>query len=373
LTAGFASAQQGGDAPARERSATLDGFAGRVMVSVAIAAIAVAAGAVLWIAADVFLLAFAGVLVAIALGGLADAVAEHTGVRRRVALAAVAVSILAMIAVAGWLIAPPIADQMAQLFEELPRAWQQLRGHLENSAWGRAALSLASPDDQGNAGSAMLRRAGGTFAATLGWTVGGLVNVVVVLFVGLYVAIDPGTYRRGLLRMFPRRHRGAAGETLRAMGSTLRRWLLGKVIGMALIGGLTAAGLALVGIPLAPALGVVAGLLNFVPYLGPVLSFVSAARVALLRGSTDVAWVLALYVLVQGVESYLVTPLIQQRAVSLPPALIVTGQILFSVLFGGLGLMLATPIIAAAVVAAGRADAEVASAGRTAGTPEPAG
>jgi predicted PurR-regulated permease PerM len=119
---------------------------------------------------------------------------------------------------------------------------------------------------------------------------------------------------------------------------------------MVLIGGLTALGLALIGVPLAITLGLVAGALNFVPYVGPLLSFVPAALIALLQGPHVVVWVLVLYVLVQVVESYLVTPLVQQRAVHLPPALIITAQVVLGLVFGGVGLLVATPLTAAAVI-----------------------
>jgi predicted PurR-regulated permease PerM len=136
---------------------------------------------------------------------------------------------------------------------------------------------------------------------------------------------------------------------------------------MTLIGTLTGAGLAVLGIPLALALGVVAGLLNFIPYLGPLMSFMPAALLSLSQGAQTLLWVLGLYVLVQGLESYVVTPLIQQQAVALPPALLITAQVLLGVALGWLGLLLATPITAAIVVLVRElyvADAQDATAGR---------
>jgi predicted PurR-regulated permease PerM len=130
----------------------------------------------------------------------------------------------------------------------------------------------------------------------------------------------------------------------------MRRWLVGKVAGMLVIGGLTSAGLSLIGVPAALALGVVAGLLSFIPYLGPVLSLVPAALLALTQSPAMLAWVLALYVGIQTVESYVVTPLIQQEAVALPPGLIITAQVLLGVVVGWLGLLLATPLTACVVV-----------------------
>lgn len=119
---------------------------------------------------------------------------------------------------------------------------------------------------------------------------------------------------------------------------------------MAVIGVLTGFALWMIGVPLALMLGLLAGVLNFVPYIGPLLSFVPAALLALMQAPPLVVWVLALYVAIQALESYLVTPLVAQRSVSLPPALTITAQVLLGVVFGWLGLLLATPLTAVVLV-----------------------
>jgi predicted PurR-regulated permease PerM len=173
---------------------------------------------------------------------------------------------------------------------------------------------------------------------------------VIVVFVGLYVAADPDVYARGLVRLVPMPRRRRAREVLEALARTLRRWLVGKLLGMAVIAVATWAGLSLAGVPLALVLGLLAGLLNFVPYLGPMLSFVPALPLAIPEGATTVGWVLGLYVGIQMAESYLLTPLVDQQSVALPPALTITAQVLLGVLLGWLGLVLATPLTAAALV-----------------------
>jgi predicted PurR-regulated permease PerM len=222
-----------------------------------------------------------------------------------------------------------------------------MQARLGETEWGQILLARA-PDPENL--ERYLGRAGGTLAATLGWTLGGLANLAIVLFVAVYVAADPDTYRQGLLRLVPPASRPRAEEVLARLGATLQRWLIGQLIAMVTIGTAVAVGLTLLGVPLALALGLLAGLLNFVPYLGPVLAFVPAALLALTEGVPTLLWVLGLYALIQALESYVVTPLIQQQAVALPPALIILAQVLLAVTVGWLGLLLATPLTAAVVV-----------------------
>lgn len=191
-----------------------------------------------------------------------------------------------------------------------------------------------------------LSRAGG-LAATLFGALGGY---VVFLFVGLFFAIDPGTYRRGLLCLVPRAKRRRAQEVLSAGAHILRMWLFGKVVAMFVVGILTWLGLIFLSIPLAMTLAVAAALLTFIPNLGPILAALPALLLALLKGPQDVLYVGILYVAVQAVETYVVTPLIQQRAGNLPPALILLGQITMALLAGSLGVILATPLVALTLV-----------------------
>jgi predicted PurR-regulated permease PerM len=138
------------------------------------------------------------------------------------------------------------------------------------------------------------------------------------------------------------------------LGHILRRWLLGRLLSMAVVGVMTWIGLALLGIRLALSLAVLAATLAFVPYIGPVLALLPAALLGLLQGPAMAGYVVALYLGVQLVESYLITPLIQRSTVALPPGLILATQVLMGALTGGLGVVLATPMLAALVVLTNR-------------------
>ena len=192
----------------------------------------------------------------------------------------------------------------------------------------------------------VLARVTGIFSTTLGI----FADFIIILFIGLYLAIEPGLYTRGVIRLAPASRRERARAVIDEVGNTLRWWLIGKAASMLVIGVLTAFGLWLLDVPLALTLGLLAAILTFIPNIGPILSVVPAALLALLHSPTRALYVILLYLGIQTIESYLLTPMVQRRTVQLPPALTIFAQVLLGVLVGGLGLALATPLTAAALV-----------------------
>jgi predicted PurR-regulated permease PerM len=180
--------------------------------------------------------------------------------------------------------------------------------------------------------------------------VGAITNLVLVLFVGLYLAFAPRLYVDGFVRLLPAGSRGRVHDVLEVLGRVLRRWLLGRLSVMAVNGTLTALGLWFLGIPLPAMLGLLTGLLNFIPNLGPLLAAVPAVLLALLQGPQEVLWVVVLYLIIQNLDGFVFTPLVQQRTVSLPLVIIITAQVLFGLLLGSLGLLFATPLAAVILV-----------------------
>jgi predicted PurR-regulated permease PerM len=181
-------------------------------------------------------------------------------------------------------------------------------------------------------------------------TLGSFGSAFVFVFVGLFTALDPDLYQRGILQLIPRARRARAREILGLIAHALQMWMVGKLASMAVVGIATWVGLALLKIPLALVLALLAAALTFVPNFGPVLSAVPAILLALLQGPTTALAVAGLYVGIQTVESYVLTPLVQKKTAALPPALTIAAQLLMSTLAGGLGLIVATPLTAAALV-----------------------
>lgn len=187
-------------------------------------------------------------------------------------------------------------------------------------------------------------------AGFLGSAVGALGGLLFVTFVALYVAGGPDAYRSGVIRLVPLPQRDRAGAVLTALATTLRRWLLGRLISMVAVGLVTTLGLWALGIPLPVTLGVIAGVFGFVPNIGPIASAVPALLVALAIGPLQGLYVAVLYVAVNLADGYGLTPLLQKRAIAVPPALILVGQVVLGALWGALGVMLATPILACIIV-----------------------
>jgi predicted PurR-regulated permease PerM len=182
-------------------------------------------------------------------------------------------------------------------------------------------------------------------------TVAVVAGILLIIFLAIYTAANPGLYRRGVMHLVPHRHRPRAGEVMDAMGTTLRRWLVTQLIAMVAIGAVSTVVLMLLDVPAAFALGVIAGLLEFIPTVGPIISAIPAIAMGFVVSPEKALWVLLAYIGIQAVESHLLTPLLMQEGMDLPPALTILAQALMALLFGFLGLMCAVPILAASMVA----------------------
>lgn len=299
-------------------------------------------------AINALMLAFASLLFAIFLRGLADWLHERTNISKNISLAAVGITLLLFLVGSVYLLAPDVADQYKELQRQLPQSLGKLRGSLEQYNWGRVILQKIPElgESVGGEGDQMLSQVGRFFSSTLNI----LLNFVVFVLLGVYLAAEPQLYLNGFLLLFPQNKRERTREVLGAIGETLRWWLVGKFASMLVIGVMTTIGLRLLGIPLSLTLGLFAALLTFIPNFGPIIAVIPAALIALANNPISALYVLLLYYGIQFVESYLITPNIERHTVELPPALTISTQLILSVLVGGLGLVLATPLVAVLMV-----------------------
>ncbi|WP_430233377.1 AI-2E family transporter [Nitrosomonas communis] len=301
----------------------------------------------LWKAGEVFLLIFAGVLLAVFLNSLSKWIHQKMHLSEKWSLAFVLLVLSFVTAIGIWSIAPEVSDQIDRLTEYIPQAVDQARQQILKYEWMRKLLEKKDQiASMASDGSNITSTIAGMFSSTFG----ALANFLVFLVIGIFLAINPRIYLNGIIRLVPQNRRTRAREILHEVGSALQSWLLAKIIAMFVVGILTAIGLSLIGIELALLLGIIAALLTFIPNIGPILALIPAALLALMHGSDNLIYVIALYMGVQVLESYVLTPLLQQDMVDLPPALIISMQILLGVLAGGLGIILATPMTAASMV-----------------------
>ncbi|WP_051328669.1 AI-2E family transporter [Geminicoccus roseus] len=299
---------------------------------------------------EALLLFFAGVLLAVFLRALTRRLAGWTNLPESASLAIVLLFLTAL-GVGGLLFAAgPVSSQIQELLEQAPRSWDRLQDVVAQRLPDEGPLADA-PQKLAEADSSRIVELMGTGFGAVTRALGAVGSGFVILILGIYLAADPPLYRRGAVRLLPLRYRGRAIQVLELAGEKLEGWILGTLISASIVGTLTWAGLWLLGIPMALILALIATVLTFVPNIGPLVSVVPAILVALGEGWAIAAAVLALYVVVQTIESYLITPVIQQHTVDLPPVVILVSQIAMGILFGVLGVAIAMPLAAVAMVA----------------------
>jgi predicted PurR-regulated permease PerM len=318
-------------------------LARRATMIYGIGALFVAGLAAATLAYDALLLIFACILFAILLYKLSDIVHRRLGLNRTLALTLVVLLLAAIIGLGGWAMAPQISEQSSQLAKEVPAAIERLQGEVErHPLMQRVVDELPAPEEAMKQLGSMMPNAGLLFGGVLG----ALGNVVIIIFVGIYFAAAPGVYTGGFIRLIPQAKRGRARQVLDEMGDSLASWLLGKAVSMLIVGSATAIGLSLLGVPLALILGIIAGLLDFIPYIGPIMAGIPAVLLALSISPDLALYALLLFAAINMLEGYVLQPMIEAKAIELPPALVIVMQLIFGTLFGFAGVALATPLAA---------------------------
>lgn len=233
------------------------------------------------------------------------------------------------------------------------------RERLQQGAQVGAREGAQQPAQAENGGAATLRDSlTGQIGAVVGYlfsfltsTIAVVAGLLLITFLAIFIGAEPDLYRDGLLHLIPRGARPRAIHVLDEVGTTLRRWLVTQLIAMVVIGVVTTLVLWMLGVESALALGLIAGLLEFIPNVGPVLASLPALGIAFLDSPQKALWVAIAYILIQFFENHVLIPLLMKHGVDLPPALTVIGAALMAIAFGFLGLLVAVPLIAAVVVA----------------------
>jgi predicted PurR-regulated permease PerM len=292
---------------------------------------------------NVFLLILAGALVALYFRGLSGLLHRKLHVSEKWTLAIAIVSSLVLLLLFFWLAGSKINQQVQQLSQTLPSTIEKAKQELSRSPIGQQVLQKVQSGDS-------IQKATATIRSFFRSTFGVLGDVYVILFLGLFFTTAPKSYTNGFLKLFTPRSKPKAEDILNKVGTTLTKWLKGKLFSMLIVAVLTIIGLLIIGVPMAFTLGIIAGILNFIPNFGPLIALIPAVLVGLMQGPTTALLVAGLYILVQVLESNVITPQIQKRLIEIPPALIIIAQLFMGVLTGGWGLVLATPVVAIVIV-----------------------
>jgi len=324
----------------------------------------VAALALLWSLRQAVLLIFAGVVIAMALCTLVGAVQKKLGCSRPLAVLLSLLGVLVIVLVAGTTLIPPFVHQFGELISKLPAAAAELvkllHGGLEGTsrmvygnsgeelAWLKSALP-GSGDRQEALGAslngALIRLLG--LAGNIG---NGLLQCLFVVAVALMITTQPHAYREVALQLVPSFYRPRARAVLLQCGEALSAWMVGVLISSLCVGTMAAIGLSLLGVKQVAANAMLAGLLNIIPNIGPTLSTLFPISAALLEAPWKAVLVLVLYIIIQNFESYLITPSVMHHQLKLLPGLTLSAQLLFTLMFGPLGLVLALPLAVCAQV-----------------------
>lgn len=357
------------------------------LTATAIALAVIVALRLLWIAHAVFIVSFFGILLGLALSRATDR-AERMHLRRGLAAPLIVVVVLAVIAGLIALLAPSIRRQSQDLSKRLPQAVQAIEKRISGTP--AEQLIQASAEQQTQAPPQQQpppekrerpqpapggtepsgRTAGGpkggllsvlgqelrgltrVLFPILSSTVGAVAGLLIAIFIAIFIATSPRLYREGILHLVPHRSRTRAEEVLDALGEALRGWLMARLIAMVVIGLITGIGLAVLRVPGAAALGLIAGLLELIPFFGPILAAIPAVSIGLMQSPQTGLLVAGLYLIVQQLEGNLVTPVILKKRLDIPPVLTIVAVSLLGVALGVPGMLLAEPLLAAILVLA---------------------
>lgn len=308
-------------------------FIRRVLSILALAGLAF----VLWQLRVILLMLFGAVVVATIVRALAEPICRWTRLPTGGGVVIASIVIFAVIGSVLWMLSAQISAQFQVATKTIPEALDKLE------TW---VASVGLLDQLRNWRSAVTSGTGilSTVSTLAGSLANGLANLLVVIFGGIFIAAEPKFYRTGLIKLIPPGARGAVSEATLESERALRLWLKGQLMAMVVVGLMTGIALWLIGVPSPLVLGLLAGLLEFIPFAGPIIAAVPGVLIALSQ-STDLAlWAALAYVFVQHSEAYLIQPLIQQYAVELPAVILLFSLLAFGVLFGTIGVVLAAPL-----------------------------
>ena len=323
-------------------------IASKAAISTFVALLLIALFLLIWHTANFFLLVFSGILFSVLISALAHFLSRKTKIRYTISLLIVMVLLVVLLGGTILLLAPTVSQQAQELSQSLPQAFQNLKNSLSKTSWGQQLLD-GLPQKPGkflSNNKDVLGQVTGVFSSTLG----ALANLLIIIITGIYLASSPGNYKNGFVQLFPPAYRNRLSQVLEQCYETLSNWLLSRFISMVVVGVATGIGLALLGIPLPIVLAIIAAFLNFIPNLGPYLALVPALPLAYLQGPDKALYVFLLYMGIQTLEGYVLTPMLDKKLVSMPPALLLFGQVLLGLLVGITGILLASPIIAVLLV-----------------------
>jgi len=319
-----------------------------VVFTVLFVALVLATADLLVITASALLLIFAGLLFGVFVHALSRWPAKYLPLSYHASYMIVVTLMLFVIGMGFFYLGSQVAQRVDEFWTQLQSSIETADQHLKESEWAARYLPSGSElQDQLKQSSTSVVPKMLQGLQRVSWAFTG---AIVIFFVGLYAAFDPGLYRNGIIKLVSKDKRSRIAEVLDRIRAALGLWLIGRFVSMVVVGIATAIGLAILGIPLPVSLGVLAALLTFIPNIGPLLATIPQMLLAVNVGANSVLYVIVLNLILQTVESYLITPIVQKHEVSLPPILTIAAQIVMGVVTGIIGVMMAAPLVVVIMV-----------------------
>ncbi|BAZ08463.1 hypothetical protein NIES4071_02680 [Calothrix sp. NIES-4071] len=300
-----------------------------------------------WQIREVLLLIFTAVVLATALNRLVR-LFQRFRIKRGIAIF-LSVSLLLLL-IAGFfiLVMPPLLEQLQELVKIAPEGLERLRSWtswFQNIIPEQLVQDLRNLEGLTQQIQSLIYRLFGNFLTLFSNSLGIILNVLVVLILTIMLLASPAAYRQGFTLLFPSSYRHRVEEILQQCEVGLGGWMTGTLFNMMIIAVLNGIALLILQVPLALVNGVLSGILTFIPNIGPTLSTIPPILLALLDSPGKAVAVLVVYIIIQQIESNILTPLIMKREVSLLPAVTLASQLIFATFFGFLGLFLALPLL----------------------------
>ncbi len=287
----------------------------------------------------VLLLSLTAILIAVYFRGCADILHRNLHWPKKLCtFLSVFINTLLVVAF-FWFVGARLQQQISQLSDTLPKTIQHAKDQLSNSTLGSKVVQFLN-----NSGSSLKTKA--LAKKLFSGTFGVLSDLYIILLLSIFFTADPLLYKRGIVHLLPPKAKDKGDKLLSELDVVLKKWLKGQIIGFFFIAIITGVGLWIIGMPLILTLALIAGLLNFIPNFGPIIALIPAVLLALMQGPTTAIIVGSMYTFVQIIQSSVTQPIIQQKMVSIPPALTIIAQVAFGVLGGFWGVLMATPIVA---------------------------
>jgi predicted PurR-regulated permease PerM len=319
-----------------------------IVVGVVLAAATIAGGIILL--ADIAMLTFGAILLAATLHHGGAWIGRWTGLSTFWGVTLLTTSLALATVIVCALAGPALVKEAQSFAPRFAEAMTELHGRLEQTAWAKPVVErIANFDFDASRilSGGFISGAIGSLFATVN---GALVGAIIVIGASLFMAFDPVAYREPVVRLFPLNRRDRIREVMDDTGVVLARWFVGRLITMIFNGALIAVFLRLLGAPMPWILGLITGVVSFVPMIGSWLAIVPALIIASPQGLDTMLWIVVAYTIIQHIENLVVTPIVMQQAVQMPPAYVLLVQLALGALTGAAGVAFAVPLLAAVTV-----------------------